>query len=176
MWLYFAGWMDPAAIAQHFGFALGAKVYDFAVLEASGIAGGLLLTKVLDSLQSQGVYLIFVKDLNDKTMRTLTVGLLRFNPFFPGAPMPFVGMEHAFAAAMEHNAFEEGQDRNRLHPALKGEVFSLDSLCSGFTGTQLLANVLLQREGQRQEGQEQALVEGALPLPRRENRAWRQCF
>ena len=27
MWLYLAGWMDPAAIAQHFGFALGAKVW-----------------------------------------------------------------------------------------------------------------------------------------------------
>jgi len=90
--------------------------------------------------------------------------------------MPFPGMEHAFAAAMGHNAFEEGQDRSTLHPALKGEVCSLESLRSGFTGTQLLANVLLQREGQRQEGQRQALVEGALPLPRRENRACRQCF
>ena len=55
-------------------------------------------------------------------------------------------------------------------------LLSVEYLCSGFTGTQLLANVLLQREGQRQEGQEQALVEGALPLPRRENRACRQCF
>eukprot|EP00434_Breviolum_minutum_P022653 symbB.v1.2.019990.t1/scaffold1654.1/size107508/15 len=59
MWLYLAGWMDPAAIAQHFG-----------------------------------------------------AGLPGFNPFFPGCAMPFPGMEHAFAAAMGHNAFEEGQEPN----------------------------------------------------------------
>ena len=54
MWLYLAGWMDPAAIAQHFGFALGAKVCDFAMGFRGFRNRNKLLTKVLDS---QGVYL-----------------------------------------------------------------------------------------------------------------------